>query len=490
MGCSVRSVSSFFCVKIGFSWRLINLWAVFELTNRVIIWLFTVGLSFEGLVISMSRLDEKDDREEIFDLVRKFQSNHRKSKAFVPGKTVIPPSGKLIGHEELVAMVDASLDGWLTAGRFNAGFERRLSNFLGIKHVLTVNSGSSANLIAFTCLTSSKLGDRAIKKGDEVITVAAGFPTTVNPIIQFGAVPVFVDVTLETYNIDVTAIEAAITSKTKAIMLAHTLGNPFNLDAVTQLCKNHNLWLVEDTCDALGSTYRERKVGTFGDIGTLSFYPAHHITMGEGGAVFTNNDELKVIAESYRDWGRDCYCLPGQDNTCGKRFEWQLGDLPCGYDHKYTYSHIGYNLKISDMQAACGYAQLKKLDKFIAARKRNFDFLYHNLVDLQDSLVLPRATDQSDPSWFGFPLTVKRSSPISRFELIKNLDQNKVGTRLLFAGNLTRQPSMIGQNYRIAGSLDNTDTIMNDTFWVGIHPALTPEMLEHTAKVISRALNQ
>jgi len=289
----------------------------------------------------MSRLTEKDDREEIFQLVRNFEKKHRKPKAFEPGKTVIPPPGKLISHEELVAMVDASLDGWLTAGRFNIAFERQLSKFLGVKHVLTVNSGSSANLIAFTCLTSPKLGDRAIQKGDEVISVAAGFPTTVNPILQFGAVPVFVDVTLETYNIDVSAIEAAITSKTKAVMLAHTLGNPFNLDVITKLCKKYNLWLVEDTCDALGSTYRERKVGTFGDIGTLSFYPAHHITMGEGGAVFTNNDELRVIAESFRDWGRDCYCLPGKDNTCGKRFEWQLGNLPCGYDHKYTYSHIG-----------------------------------------------------------------------------------------------------------------------------------------------------
>jgi len=436
----------------------------------------------------MSRLDEKVDREQIFDLVRKFEQKHRKPKGFEPGKTVIPPSGKLIDHDELVAMVDASLDGWLTAGRFNMEFERRLSKFLGVKHVLTVNSGSSANLIAFNCLTSPKLGDRAIQKGDEVISVAAGFPTTVNPILQFGAVPIFVDVSLDTYNIDVTAIESVITSKTKAIMLAHTLGNPFNLDAVTRLCKTHNLWLVEDTCDALGSTYRGQKVGTFGDVGTLSFYPAHHITMGEGGAVFTNNDELKVIAESYRDWGRDCYCLPGKDNTCGKRFEWQLGSLPCGYDHKYTYSHIGYNLKISDMQAACGLAQLKKVEGFVAARKRNFEFLHNSLSDLQDFLTLPKATEHSDPSWFGFPLTIKRSSPISRFELINHLDENRIGTRLLFAGNLTRQPSMVGQKYRIATSLDNTDTIMNDTFWVGIHPALTEEMLAYTANVISRSL--
>jgi CDP-6-deoxy-D-xylo-4-hexulose-3-dehydrase len=438
----------------------------------------------------MGRLAEKNDREEIFNLVRRFEKKHRKPKEFVPGKTVIPPSGKLIDHEELVAMVDASLDGWLTAGRFNMGFERKLSKFLGVKHVITVNSGSSANLIAFSCLTSPKLGDKAIQKGDEVISVAAGFPTTVNPILQFGAIPVFIDVTLETYNVDVTAVEAAITSKTKAIILAHTLGNPFNLEAITQICKKYNLWLVEDTCDALGSTYKGQKVGTFGDVGTLSFYPAHHITMGEGGAVFTNNDELKVIAESYRDWGRDCYCLPGQDNTCGKRFEWQLGSLPCGYDHKYTYSHIGYNLKISDMQAACGFAQLKKLDKFVAARKKNFDILYKSLTGLEDFLALPRATEHSDPSWFGFPLTVRRSSPVSRFEIVNHLDKNKIGTRLLFAGNLTRQPSMHGQGFRIAGNLDNTDTIMNDTFWVGVHPALTGEMLEYTARVISNCLKK
>ncbi|MAS81742.1 MAG: lipopolysaccharide biosynthesis protein RfbH, partial [Legionellales bacterium] len=341
----------------------------------------------------MSRASEKEDREEIFNLVKRFAENHHQTEVFQPGKTAIPPSGKLIGNEELVAMVDASLDGWLTAGRYNRSFERRLSNFLGAKHVLTVNSGSSANLIAFSCLTSTKLGDRAIQKGDEVISVAAGFPTTVNPILQFGAIPVFIDVTLENYNIDAELVEAAITSRTKAIVLAHTLGNPFDLDVITNICKKYNLWLVEDTCDALGSTYKNQKVGTFGDVGTLSFYPAHHITMGEGGAVFTNNDELRVIAESYRDWGRDCYCQPGRDNTCGKRFEWQLGSLPCGYDHKYTYSHIGYNLKISDMQAACGLAQLKKVEEFIAARKHNFEFLKTNLSELEDVLLLPKATD-------------------------------------------------------------------------------------------------
>ena len=436
----------------------------------------------------MSRLAETADREAIFNLVREFEATHRGTKPFEPGKTAIPPSGKLIDAEELVAMVDASLDGWLTAGRYNAEFERRLARFIGVKHVLTVNSGSSANLVAFTCLTSPKLGDRAIKKGDEVISVAAGFPTTVNPILQFGAVPVFVDVSMPTYNIDAEKIEAAITPKTKAIMLAHTLGNPFNLDIITGLCKKYGLWLVEDTCDALGSTYNGQKVGTFGDVGTLSFYPAHHITMGEGGAVFTNNDELKAIAESFRDWGRDCYCLPGKDNTCNKRFNWQLGDLPHGYDHKYTYSHIGYNLKISDMQAACGLAQLKKAESFIETRKSNFAFLKTELAGLEDCIMLPEATPNSDPSWFGFPITVTRKSPISRFELIQKLDEVRIGTRLLFAGNLVRQPSMVDQTYRIAASLDVTDQVMHDTFWVGIHPALTEEMLSYTASVIRQHL--
>ena len=437
----------------------------------------------------MSRLAETADREAIFNLVREFEATHRGAKPFEPGKTVIPPSGKLIDAEELVAMVDASLDGWLTAGRYNAEFERRLAKFIGVKHVLTVNSGSSANLVAFTCLTSPKLGDRAIRKGDEVISVAAGFPTTVNPILQFGAVPVFIDVSMPTYNIDAEQIEAAITPKTKAIMLAHTLGNPFNLDIITGLCKKYGLWLVEDTCDALGSTYNGQKVGTFGDVGTLSFYPAHHITMGEGGAVFTNNDELKSIAESFRDWGRDCYCLPGKDNTCNKRFDWQLGDLPHGYDHKYTYSHIGYNLKISDMQAACGLAQLKKVESFVEARKSNFAFLKAELAGLEDRIMLPEATPNSDPSWFGFPITVTRKSPISRFELIQKLDEVRIGTRLLFAGNLVRQPSMTDQTYRVAAGLDVTDQVMHDTFWVGIHPALTEEMLSYVASVIRQNLD-
>jgi len=423
-------------------------------------------------------------RQQIAALVDEYATLTFAPKPFSPGTTVIPPSGKVIGALELKNMVEASLDGWLTAGRFNAEFEQKLAAFIGIKHLITVNSGSSANLVAFSTLTSPKLGARAIRKGDEVIGVAAGFPTTVNPILQFGAVPVFVDVDPLTHNIDANKIEAAISPKTKAIMLAHSLGNPFNLDVVTALCKKHNLWLVEDCCDALGTTYRGQMVGTFGDIGTLSFYPAHHITMGEGGAVFTNNSELKQIAESLRDWGRDCYCQPGKDNTCGKRFCQKLGDLPHGYDHKYTYSHLGYNLKISDMQAACGLAQLEKAPQFIQARKANFAFLNERLKDCEEFITLPVATEHSDPSWFGFPITMKAESPVSRLELLNYLDQNNVGTRLLFAGNLTRQPYMAGQNYRISGKLTNTDNVMNNTFWIGVQPALTREMLEFAASTI------
>ena len=427
-------------------------------------------------------------RQQIAALVDEYAVLTFAPQPFNPGATVIPPSGKVIGAQELKNMVEASLDGWLTAGRFNAEFEKRLAAFIGIKYLITVNSGSSANLVAFNTLTSPKLGERAIQKGDEVIGVAAGFPTTVNPILQFGAVPVFVDVDLLTHNIDASKIEAAISSKTKAIMLAHSLGNPFNLDVVTALCKKHNLWLVEDCCDALGTTYRGQMVGTFGDIGTLSFYPAHHITMGEGGAVFTNNFELKQIAESFRDWGRDCYCQPGKDNTCGKRFCQKLGDLPHGYDHKYTYSHLGYNLKISDMQAACGLAQLEKAPQFIQTRKDNFAFLKERLRDCEQFINLPFATEHSDPSWFGFPITMKEDSPVTRLELLQYLDQNKVGTRLLFAGNLTRQPYMAGATYRISGELTNTDNVMNNTFWIGVQPALTIEMLEFAASKIQTYL--
>ena len=427
-------------------------------------------------------------REQILSLVNDYAALTLKPQAFFPGATMVPPSGKLLDAAELRNMVEASLDGWLTTGRFNAEFEKKLASFIGIKHLITVNSGSSANLVAFSTLTSPKLGERAIQHGDEVIGVAAGFPTTVNPIIQFGAIPVFVDVDPLTHNIDASKIEQAITPKTKAIMLAHSLGNPFNLDVVTALCKKYHLWLVEDCCDALGSTYRGQMVGTFGDIGTLSFYPAHHITMGEGGAVFTNNDELKAIAESFRDWGRDCYCPPGKDNTCGKRFCWKLGDLPEGYDHKYTYSHLGYNLKITDMQAACGLAQLEKAPSFIQARKNNFEFLKNRLKDCEEFVQLPTATEHSDPSWFGFPITLKQNCPVTRLDLLTYLDQNKVGTRLLFAGNLVRQPYMRNAQYRISGELKHTDNIMNNTFWIGVQPALSQEMLEYTASKIETYL--
>lgn len=423
-------------------------------------------------------------REQIAFLVEEYASAALAPQPFLPGATSIPPSGKLLDAAELKNMVEASLDGWLTTGRFNSEFEKKLAAFIGVKHLITVNSGSSANLVAFSTLTSPKLGERAIKQGDEVIGVAAGFPTTVNPILQFGAVPVFVDVDPLTHNIDASKIEAAIGPKTKAIMLAHSLGNPFNLDVVTALCRKYKLWLVEDCCDALGSTYRGQLVGTFGDIATLSFYPAHHITMGEGGAVFTNNDELKRIAESFRDWGRDCYCPPGKDNTCGRRFCWKLGDLPEGYDHKYTYSHLGYNLKITDMQAACGLAQLEKAPRFIQARKDNFAFLKQRLKDCEEFIQLPEATEHSDPSWFGFPITLREACPVSRLDLLTYLDQNKVGTRLLFAGNLVRQPYMAGAHYRISGELTNTDNIMKNTFWIGVQPSLTMEMLEYAARKI------
>ena len=427
-------------------------------------------------------------RAQIAALVDEYAAIALAPQPFLPGLTAVPPSGKVIGSQELKNMVEASLDGWLTTGRFNAEFEKKLASFIGVKHLITVNSGSSANLVAFSTLTSPKLGARAIQKGDEVIGVAAGFPTTVNPIIQFGAVPVFVDVDALTHNIDADKIEAAIGPKTKAIMLAHSLGNPFNLDVVTALCKKYGLWLVEDCCDALGSTYRGQMVGTFGDIATLSFYPAHHITMGEGGAVFTNNDELKTIAESFRDWGRDCYCQPGKDNTCGKRFCQQLGDLPYGYDHKYSYSHLGYNLKITDMQAACGLAQLQKAPQFIQARKDNFSYLKERLKACEEFVNLPVATAHADPSWFGFPITLKDNCPVSRLDLLTYLDQNKVGTRLLFAGNLTKQPYMVGAEFRVSGDLVNTDHVMHNTFWIGVQPALSLEMLEFAARKIETYL--
>ena len=421
-------------------------------------------------------------RLEISNLVQEFADLKYAKKKFKPGRSVVPPSGKVIGATELQYMVDASLDGWLTAGRFNRKFEKELSEFLGVKHVITVNSGSSANLVAFSTLTSPKLGARAIKKGDEVITVAAGFPTTVNPIVQFGAIPVFVDVDIETHNIDSDLIEGAVSSKTKAIMLAHSLGNPFNLKKVKELCDKYNLWLVEDCCDALGATYEGKHVGTFGDIATFSFYPAHHITMGEGGAVFTDNSELITIAESFRDWGRDCYCNPGVDNTCKKRFCQQLGTLPFGYDHKYTYSHLGYNLKISDMQAACGLAQLRRLPQFIKTRNENYTYLKEQLKSLTQYLHLPEKTEHSQPSWFGFPITLKED--VDRVEFITFLDEKKIGTRLLFAGNLTKQPYFADIDYRISGNLKNTEIVMNKTLWLGIYPGISLEILDYVATEI------
>ena len=426
----------------------------------------------------MSSDQKKKIRNKISDLVKKYSDLEFKKRKFIPGKTTIPPTGKTIGDLELQNMVEASLDGWLTAGRFNKNFQEKLAKFIGIKQLITVNSGSSANLIAFSTLTSSKLKERAIKPSDEVITVAAGFPTTINPIVQFGAVPVFVDVKIPTYNIDETLIEEAITNKTKAIMVAHTLGNPFNLQVVKSICEKNNLWLIEDSCDALGSTYDGKMVGTFGDIATLSFYPAHHITMGEGGAVFTNSLKLKMIAQSFRDWGRDCFCEPGKENTCGKRFDWKLGDLPKGYDHKYIYSHAGYNLKITDMQAACGLAQINRVRKFIKSRKSNFKYIYDSLKTHEEFLILPKATENSDPSWFGFPITLRDNLSVTRTDLLRYLDKKKIGFRLLFSGNVTKQPFMLERKFRIEGNLNNTSKIMNNTFWIGVYPGLTHQELD------------
>ena len=422
--------------------------------------------------------------KEIETFVEKIFNKNNKKNNFVPGKTLIPPSGKLIGYEETKNMVLASFDGWLTTGRFNLEFQNTLSKFLNVKHLVTVNSGSSANLLAFSSLTSHLHKERAIKPGDEVISVAAGFPTTVNPIFQTGAIPIFVDIKLPTYNIDENLIEEAITSKTKAIMLAHTLGNPFNISKVLEICKKYNLWLIEDNCDALGSKYKDQYTGTFGDVATLSFYPAHHITMGEGGAVFTNNNRIKRTVESFRDWGRDCYCEPGVENTCKKRFEWQLGELPYGYDHKYIYSHVGFNMKITDMQAACGLGQLTNLKNFIEKRKKNVLFLKKQLNNLQDEILLPEAEKNSDPSWFGFPITLKKDSKFKRTDIIRILTENKIGTRLLFAGNLTKQPAYISKKFKVHGNLDVTDLIMSNTFWVGIQPAIGEEELTFVAKVL------
>lgn len=398
---------------------------------------------------------------------------------FVPGTSPVPYAGRVFDSDELCTLVDSALDFWLTAGRFAAEFERDFANVFGLRHCLLVNSGSSANLVALTTLTSPALGDERLRPGDEVITVAAGFPTTVNPTIQNGLVPVFVDVDIPTYNIDATQLEAALSPQTRAVMVAHTLGNPFNLAAVTAFCRKHDLWLIEDCCDAVGSTYDGRHVGQFGDLATVSFYPAHHMTMGEGGAVLTDSPKMNKIAASFRDWGRDCWCDPGKDNTCGKRFDWQLGDLPRGYDHKYIYSHIGYNLKATDMQAAVGIAQLRKLSSFIAARKHNFATLMAGLREFEEFFVLPKATPNSDPSWFGFPVAVRKGAPFARNDIVTFLESRKVATRLLFAGNLLKQPAYKDIPHRVVGELTNTDVVMNDVFWIGVYPGLTPAKLDH-----------
>ena len=423
-------------------------------------------------------------REQVFAAVEAYHQFKFSHKQFVPGQTYVPVSGKVFDDRELVQLVDASLDFWLTTGRYAAEFEQRFAEWMGVKHCLLVNSGSSANLLALSALTSPKLGDKRLQPGDEVITVAAGFPTTVNPIFQNQLVPVFLDVKLPTYDIDTDQLEAAFSPRTRAIMVAHTLGNPFNLEAVMTFAQKHDLWVIEDNCDAVGSLYQGKKTGTFGHLSTASFYPAHHMTMGEGGAVLTNDTRLKKIVESFRDWGRDCWCPPGVDNTCGKRFGWQVGDLPFGYDHKYTYSHVGYNLKMTDMQAAVGCAQLDKLPEFVEKRRHNFDFLYQHLQDLQDVLVLPEAAQDSEPSWFGFLLSVKEDAPFTRNALVQYLEENRIGTRLLFGGNLVRQPLYKGLKYRVVGELANTDRVMQTAFWLGVFPGLTEEMLSYTVSKI------
>jgi CDP-6-deoxy-D-xylo-4-hexulose-3-dehydrase len=424
-------------------------------------------------------------RDQIRWLVAEYHEAAFPAPEFQPGVTRVPVAGRVFDAADVQHLVDASLDFWLTTGRFAARFEREFARYLGLRSAMLVNSGSSANLLALSCLTSPRLGDRRLRPGDEVITMAAGFPTTLAPIVQNQLVPVFVDVTAPTYNVDVSQLEQALSQRSRAIILAHTLGNPFDLAAVTRFAREHGLWLIEDCCDALGAAFEGRKTGTFGDLATFSFYPAHHITMGEGGSVVTGDPLLKTLVESFRDWGRDCWCDPGNDNTCGKRFDWQLGQLPAGYDHKYTYSHLGYNLKLTDMQAAVGVAQLAKLDRFIQARRRNFEYLRARLKPLEDALVLPEATPGSDPSWFGFPIGVRAAAPFGRDALIRHLDSRRIDTRLLFGGNLLRQPAMEGVRHRVAGGLAGSDFVMRNVFWVGVYPGLTEPMLDFVAETIS-----
>jgi len=424
-------------------------------------------------------------RDRIRGLVGEYYCEAFPAREFVPGSSPVPISCRVFDEQELELLVESSLDFWLTTGRFAEQFEREFAKFVGVREAVLVNSGSSANLLAVAALTSKRLGDRRLRPGDEVITLAAGFPTTVNPIVQNGLVPVFVDVQIPTFNVDISYLETALSDRTRAVIFAHTLGNPFDLDAVTAFAKKHGLWLIEDCCDALGSTYRGQKVGTFGDLATVSFYPAHHITMGEGGCVLTNKPLMRTLVESFRDWGRDCWCATGNENTCGKRFDWQLGELPHGYDHKYIYSHVGYNLKATDMQAAVGVAQLKKLPAFIEARKRNFAYLMAGLKGVEEHFVLPEATPNSDPSWFGLPLLVRETAPFSRNVLIGFLNGRKIGTRQLFGGNLVRQPAYADLNYRVVGDLRTSDRVMNQAFWIGVYPGLTPAMLDYVLETMN-----